>query len=157
MFDRETRRLRALVLTFVLFVISAFFSYHEVRYAVFGKTTDAQLIKVKETTVSSRHGSRAALDVHYRFTDRDGTVRNEEDRMNISWQEPETTAEDGTRVVQIEYIPGSSESSRLHGREFKWIMPAIFLALLGYLAYQAIRFWRTYQEYERLAARREEW
>lgn len=157
MFDRETLRLRSFVLTFVLFVISAFLSYNQVRYVVFGRTTDAQLVKVKETTVNSRRGSKTVLDVYYRFTDLDGTIRNEEDRVSISWQEPENTAMDGKPMVQIDYIPGSPGSSRLHRREFKWIMPAIFLALLGYLVYQAFRFWRTYQQNERRAPRSEEW
>ncbi len=144
----EMKRVRVLAITTIAFFVSMFASCSEMKYQLWGKTTTAQLLKVTKVTESRRSKSQA-LD--YQFTDVDGQVRKEEDRVSTSWVPP--TAVDGQRpTIQVDYIPGSPGTSRLDGRS-NFVFVIIFLAILGFLLFQVARFWKGYQEHERRMAR----
>lgn len=144
----EMARVRVLVITTIAFFISMFASCSEMKYQLWGKTTTAELLKVTKVQESRRSHS-LALD--YQFTDADGQVRKEEDRVSTSWVPP--AAPEGQRpTIQVDYIPGSPGTSRLDGQS-NIVFVIIFLAILGFLVLQVAKFWKGYQEHERRMAR----
>ena len=150
--DHEVVRFRMLVITVGVFIVSMFVSCSELKYQVYGKSTDAKLVKVSPILETGRRGrGRDALALDYQFTDTDGQVRNEEVTVSKDWQPPEV-GESGLRTIQVQYIPGSPGDSRLTGKE-NWVTVLVFLGITGFLVFQVIRFWRTYQENERRSAR----
>lgn len=95
--DAETKRFKWLLMAGMLFVVSAFFSWSELKYALFGKQVEARLVKVVDTTDPGRRG-RAVMAVHYEFADPDGTTRNETDRLPTTWDRP------SGQTIPVQYI-----------------------------------------------------
>lgn len=110
--DHEVYRFKVALVCGILFLVSTFMSYGELRYMMSGETAQATLIRAYETSrVSRRGGERRTLVVEYQFADANaGGVRKESDRVPTDWP-----IERAATQIAVEYIPGEPGSSRLHG------------------------------------------
>jgi hypothetical protein len=138
--DGETKRFKLLLFVGILFLVSAFFSWRELKYIAFGKRTDAKLVRVYETTEYARRGrTRQKQAVEYQFTDGGGQARTERDTIAASATPPRGP------TVPIQYLDGSPGSSRLPGNSQRiWLIP--FCGTLGFMGF---KFYRLVQESKR--------
>lgn len=135
--DAETKRFKWLLIAGILFVVSAFFSWSELKYALFGKQVEARLVKVVDTTDPGRRG-REVMAVHYEFADSDGTTRNETDRLPATWDRP------SGQTIPIQYLSGSPDSSRVVGNTRRvWIL--IFLGSLVFFGFKVFQIYREFK------------
>lgn len=128
----EMQRLKWLLIVGVVFLISGFFSWREMQYAMFGKRADASLVRVYETQERGRRGRvREKLAIEYQFADA-GSSRKETDTVSID------TARPTGETVPVQYLAGSPGKSRLvgHTQQF-WVL--IFLGSLGFMGYKVFR------------------
>ncbi|MFN7021852.1 MAG: hypothetical protein ACK4WH_11065 [Phycisphaerales bacterium] len=138
--DAELKRLKWVVIAFLVFVLSAVFSWREARYLVFGKTAKADVLSIEQVRVTSRRlRERYALNVKYEFDDPASGVRRETQRVSINWRPP------ADKVINVQYIPASADSSRIVGIGSNWVYPAIFAASLGFLGFKGFQFWKFYK------------
>ena len=98
----------------VLFITSGIVSCGEIKYVLWGETTDATIVSVTRGTAItgySRSSSRTVpvKDVRYKFAEKDGTEREGVVSMSIRWEPPKN------RELKIDYVPGHERKSRLHG------------------------------------------
>jgi hypothetical protein len=135
--DDETKRFKVMLFVGVLLLVSAFFSWREMKYAVFGKRADAKLVRVYETTEYARRGrTRQRTMVEYQFTDSSGQTRKESDKLSDSATPPSGA------TVPVQYLAGSPGSSRLpENAQRIWMI--VFFGTLGFLGY---KFYRLVQE-----------
>jgi hypothetical protein len=135
--DDEMRRLKWLLLAGLILIVSAFFSWRELKYAVLGSTVDARLVRTYETTEGGRRGrSREKIAVEYEFTDKDGTVRKETDTISTSEPRP------AGPTVLVQYRSGSPDASRLSGNSQRiWL-----LVFLGCIAFVGFKIWSIMKE-----------
>lgn len=160
---REARRQWGLLFgAVVVFLVSGYACVTEVRYLMFGKRAQATFLETfVETTRGGRYGSESqTLRVRYRFTDEamEGVIildrwgnqvpataqRTESDRVDDDWTPSGAT-------VEVQYLAGSADSSRLAGNTRAWLCVP-FLVATVVLAVLGVRFWRDYQEHERRKA-----
>jgi hypothetical protein len=142
--DDETRKFKQILICLILFVVSAYLSYSELKFMVFGKTIDASVVRAVEAPALGRR-SRPSLMVEYQFQDTNGATRKEADNVALDWKVEGAT-------VPVQYIPGSPGSSRLVGHT-QYFFVILFVAALAVLAFVGIRFWKSYKEYERASRR----
>jgi hypothetical protein len=152
-FDNEMQRLKWLLVAGVLFLLSAVFSYGELKFAVWGKTAPAKVTRTHETHNGGGFGRRGLrertplLAVEYQFTEADGTARSERDDVPIDWPMPENGE------ISVQYLPGVADSSRLEGHSrMTWVY--VFLGSLAWLAYSIYKLWREATEAVRGSGRR---
>jgi len=110
--ETDTWKFRLFCGLFGVFIISLFFAFRELRFVIWGMTTQARLIDVYEgKDINVRGDSEPALVVHYTFQDPvEGLgMRDENDLLPIDWRRP------GGETVQVQYIPGVKNASRLVG------------------------------------------
>ena len=134
--DNEMARLKWLLVAGLIFVVSAFFYWRELKYAVVGKRTDAWLVRVYETTESGRRGRRVEkLVVEYQFKESVGATRKESDTIAIDADRP------AGPTVAVQYLNGSPGSSRLAGNTRQWWLFVFFgsLAFAGFKVFQIVR------------------
>ena len=138
-------KLRGLIVGIIGICVSGCSTLTETRYLVFGKETQAEIKSVNENTGSrSRNGT---WSVKYEFTEEDGAVRNEEDYGSGSLSLLGTGS-----FIDIEYIPGSLQTSRILGHHSRWgTIP--FLICLLIVGTASWKFMKEYREHERRSAR----
>ena len=126
--EEETWKFKLALGVGLLFLVSSFFAWRELKYLVWGTTVDATLNGVTETqTVGRRGRSRSVIEVSYTFADRDGTPRREADLVPTDWPRP------AGPTVPVQFIPGSPDVSRLHGHR-NVVSLVIFFTCLAILA-----------------------
>lgn len=135
--DEETARAKWMLIVGLVFLVSAFFAWREMKYAVFGKEVNAQLVRVYETEERGRRGRRVdKLAVEYQFKDAgDGTIRKETDTLSIN--SPRPTG----KTVPVQYMSGTPDRSRIKGHSNQ-IAVIIFLActaFFGFKIFQLVR------------------
>lgn len=121
--DEETKRFKRMLITALVFLISTYFAYRELKYCVWGKTIDAHVIRKYESNQYSRRSRRPMLVVQYSFNDA-GTTRTEGDQVPFDWKLPDN----GTAIVQ--YLPGQPYASRLDGHRNLFSVWVFFGSLL---------------------------
>jgi hypothetical protein len=127
--EAEMAKLKWLLIAGIGFLISGYFSLHELRYVMFAKTAQANVTQVREKQVTGRRGrTRTVLVVDYRFTDATGTTRSENDSLPSDW----SGAVSGT--VGVQYIPGVENASRIEG-QFNYFAVGGFLVCCAGLAF----------------------
>lgn len=134
--ENELAKFKGILIAGVLFLISGWYSYRELRFAVWGRTAEAQVTKTFETReMRSRTRSRRKLAVEYTFTDQGGTQHNERDDVPISWQPLPAN------VVTVQYIPGVKGASRLRGNSHMFLVWLFCgsICWMGYALYQLYR------------------
>jgi hypothetical protein len=119
-----------------LFLVSAFFSWWELRYFAQGRTTQASVVEVREVT-KGRYGRSRYHRVTYAFEDAStGEARSESDDVPRSWNKPAGT-------TRVQYIPGTRGISRLAGHRsyasvvFFSVCLAVTVVYLGLLFREA--------------------
>lgn len=153
---------RLLLGAVVLFIASAYVCVRELRYLVSGKRAQGVFVEAFTKTTRGRYGSTSeSRQVRYRFDDpamagvlvedRWGTVkpateqRTETDDVDDDWTPP------ASGTLEVQYLAGSSGSSRLAGNARAWMcIPFVVTTLV--VAVLGVRFWRDYQEHERRKA-----
>jgi hypothetical protein len=133
--DEELARFKWLLMTGVIFLVSALLSYTELKYLLWGKSAQGKVTKSFESRVGDVGLLRSPqLAVEYTFTDA-GTQRNEADSVPLDWPLPA----DGT--VVIEYLAGSPNASRLQGHRHLW--PVVFFSValiaVGFFSFRLYR------------------
>lgn len=134
--DNEMARFKWLLVAGLVFVVSAFFSWRELKYAVVGKQADAKLVRVYETTESGRRGRRVEkLAVEYQFKEAGGATRKESDTIAADADRP------AGPTVAVQYLDGSPGRSRLAGNGQRWWLLVFFgsLAFAGFKVFQVVR------------------
>ena len=132
--DAEIARFKWLLVSGIVFLISGYFSYNELRFFVRGKTAEARVTRTRETQSGGRHSS-PVLSVEYQFTEADGTSRSERDQVAIG---SAVTAND---LITVQYLPGVEDSSRVLGNSRMGAV-YLFLACLAWLSFSGYQLWR---------------
>ncbi len=139
-----------------LFLVSCFFVWQDVKYALYSRTAEAQVERTFETVgvTTRRRGGRPKLQVEYLF--RDETTdqeRRESDLIPLHWPRPAGT-------VSIDYLPGLAGESRVSGNR-SYVAMLLFAAcglaamiILGIL-YREARIAARESERHEQARRRE--
>jgi hypothetical protein len=130
----ELAKFKRILLAGVVFLISAYYSYQEIKFAIWGATAEATVTRTFETKVKRRQ----LLAVEYKFSDEDGKRYSERDDVPIDWPVPAS-------VVTVQYLPGVDDSSRLEGHSSSaavWI----FLACSAWLAFSGYKIYKEASE-----------
>lgn len=139
----------------ILFLISSYFAWRELKYAVLAKTVDASVERVFETVDVGSRRNRRVLRVNYRFTDAsNGSERAEGDTVPLRWPRPDA-------VVRVAYLPGQPGESRI--AEHRSYLAVVFFIgclvaagiSLAFLVREATAAVRESEQHEK--RRRREW
>lgn len=125
--DAEMKRLKWVLFTGLVFLVSAYFSWTELKFFMRGKTAEA--------TVTGTSEYRKYTSVDYRFSDDSGTLRTENDRVPASWPVPEI----GT-TLKVQYLD-AQDSSRVAGHS-NMVSVYVFLACCAVLGFLIFRLFR---------------
>ena len=107
--DKELSRAKWLLGALALFLISGFFAFGELRYAVWGQTVSANITQTRRFEEPGRRGNhREMISVEYSFPSGSTGTLNERDALPADW--PIT----GNTII-VEHIPGTVDSSRVMG------------------------------------------
>jgi hypothetical protein len=133
--DDELKRFKWLLFAGLLFLITGYFSYKELKYAIWGHSVDAQVTEIKKWVRTSRRSESPMIDLTYSYKEADGTGRSGMDSVNESWVQGDLT------TVRIQYFAGVEGSSRIKASER--LMPVyVFLAAVLWLAYSIFKLVR---------------
>lgn len=106
----DVKKVRIALGVFIAFVLSAFFAFEELRYTIWGRTVQAQLLEVRNTRdIGGRGRTEPALAFDYSFDDGELGRRTEKDMVPPDWARPEGNS------IAVQYIPGEKDASRLAG------------------------------------------
>ncbi|MDA0833972.1 MAG: hypothetical protein O2955_05360 [Planctomycetota bacterium] len=134
--ESEALKLKWLLIAGVAFLVSAYYSYREFKYLVWGKTVAAVVTRTYEHQELSRRGRKKTVRVvEYAF----------DDENNTNWRERDTVPLKRTitePLVAVQYLPGERKSSRLEGNSHYFAV-WVFLGCVTWLGYS---FFRLYQE-----------
>ncbi|HYC99736.1 MAG TPA: hypothetical protein VEB22_00785 [Phycisphaerales bacterium] len=110
----ERTKLRLMLGIVVVFVASVVGSCNQMRHLVWRQTASAKVDSVAQVTVRGRYGSTSdKIRVEYSFPDGELGTRKEEDDVSMTFFDPQQVANTGT--VDVQYLPGTLERSRLRG------------------------------------------
>lgn len=127
--EQELAKFKSIMIVGIIFLFSAYFSWKEFKYLIWGKTAQVTIVRIVETEEIGRRGrSIPKLGIEYTFTDADGNPWRERDDVPLSWSGPK----EGD--VQVEYLPRVKDSSRLSGHANR-ISVYIFFGSLAFAAY----------------------
>lgn len=129
--DEELRNLKRMATAGILFLMSAYFSWTELKYVVSGKVTEADLVNVARQTRRGKYGStKEYLSFEYQFNDA-GNTRRESDEVSTDTQQP------SNGKVSVQYLPGTT-SSRLEGHRQTFYVVLFFISIgwAGWEIYQ---------------------
>jgi hypothetical protein len=132
--DAEIRKFKMILVAGLAFLFSAYSSWQELKFAMWGTTAEARVTRTFDTA----ERRRPLLAVEYTFEDRDGRSHSERDDLPASFPDPGD-------VVTVEYLPGVEDSSRIEGHS-SMASVWVFLACLGWLGYSAFKLYREASE-----------
>lgn len=144
----STRELKVVIAVAALVIMSFVLSFKELRYRLFGATTNAQVVSLKRLTGHNRFSGRERVtgtDVTYCFTDANGELRTETYRSGNAWPP------DDLKYVEVQFIPGSPGSSRLAVMAELW--PFFVSGLTMVIAIPVGCFLRGYYREKRVTTR----
>ncbi|MGE0376223.1 MAG: hypothetical protein AB7Q45_12505 [Planctomycetaceae bacterium] len=136
--DEEAERAKAgiLLAAIAAFLISGWYSFNELKYALRSASVDANVRRMYEYTVPTRHGqSGPRLGIEYAFTAADGRQREDKDWV------PLPSPLQGRATVRVQYLPGERGDSRLAANRSVF-GPVIFLMCLAFVALSLFRLIR---------------
>ena len=137
--EDETKQFKAILCFGILFLVSAFFAWKEVKYLLWGKVVEADLISTREVTTLTRRGEEVWLVVEYSFKETGGTQRREKDRVHTDWSLP------GGKKVPVQYLAGT-DNSRLVGHR-NYVAVFIFVVSFALTAFFVGRLWLEGKQY----------
>lgn len=130
--DDEVAKFKWLLIGVIAFLISGYYSFSEVKFAIWGRTAEATVTRTYETTESGRRfRKRHYTVVEYQFAEADGTLRSERDKVSAGTVVP------GISQIAVQYLPGVADSSRLAGQTSLtsicvFVGSLIWLSVAGY-------------------------
>jgi hypothetical protein len=131
--DAEMAKLKWWGIGIVAFVISGWWTFSELNYAVRGLVADGDIRSIQQGTQSGRRGrTREVWKVEYDFPDKTGARISARETLPIDW----SPAAD--RKVQVQYIPGSDGSARIYGRGNTFAV-IVFIVICVVMSFFAIR------------------
>ena len=130
--NEEMRNLRRVLAAGVLFLVSGCYSWTEVVYSVWGRTTEARVVSARIRESTSRRRSDK-LVVEYTFNEDGGAVRNERVEFSADTPPPRPGS-----PIEIRYVAGREGYSRPLGHR-QWVFMILFLFSLGVLGYFVFR------------------
>ena len=136
--DEETTHATLIIYALVIFVVSCYFTFVEMKYAVWSKTAAAMITNVREESIRARRsmsGTKKVLRVSYEYTEADGTRRSETDDISIHWDGPRFGA------VTVQYFAGVDHSSRIKGTG-NVAFVVVFAASMAGLGFCGYKVWR---------------
>ncbi len=134
--DAEQRKAGLLLAAVVAFLISGWYSFNELKYALKSTTVTATVTRTYEFTVPTRHGqSGPRLGIEYTFTDTEVVSRQDKDWV------PLPSKLRGEPGVDVQYLPGENGDSRLAVNR-SVLGPLFFLGSLAFLAFSLVRLIR---------------
>ncbi len=131
--DDEMKQVKFYLGLCVFFLMSMWYSWQEVKYAVWGETSSATVTEVREAS-SGRRGRRV-LQVSFRYSDADGHSVSEAQMLPLS-----TVLSEGEEIT-VEYLPGAEDSARVEGTANLFAV-YIFLGSLLVMAFVGFRIWK---------------
>lgn len=134
--DEEFQKFKWILFAGVAFVVSAFVSWKELRFAVWSATAEATVTGTFEVRGGRRSSPKTAVE--YTFTDEVGTQRSERDDIPISWPAP-------LDVVIVQYFPGVEDSSRIKGNSNP-VAVVFFVCCSGWLGFSLFKLYREAQD-----------
>lgn len=120
--QREALNAKLMLVALVVFVMSGCYSWNEFRYAIWGRTTEAEVASARVEQFRGRRRTYEKLVVRYAFDEEGGMRRQESMKLP-----PDTAPPVGT--VPIRYVAGRAGMSR-HVNDFAWLPVTIFVAAL---------------------------
>lgn len=141
--EQETAKFKGMLFAGLVFIVTGFIAFSELRYFAFGDTIDARVVRTYETT--GRRG-RSKVVVEYAFRDPSGQDRRESDTVSAG------TARFSANTIKVQYLSGKPAWSRLDGNG-NTIAVIIFLGSLAVLGFYGFRFWQEVREATRSPAR----
>src|SRR5688572_22426556 len=135
--EEETARFKVMLVVAIIFLISVFLAWRELKYMMFAEEADAKLVRVYTFEERGRRGRVSEkMAVEYQFTDAEtGSVRTETDAVPITNRPPKGPS------VKVQYLEGSEGSSRLAGHSqtiWLWVCGGT-LAFLAYKFFALVR------------------
>ncbi len=137
--DKETVKLNVLVFVALAFLISAYASCRDIKYELWGVTTEATITRTRKKITTRGRRVVHVLVVDYRFVEEDGTERNDDMSRELDWQAP------SGNKLQIDYLPGAEGESRRHGKR-NYIALVFFFGTLTAGVVFTGRLWRRAYE-----------
>ncbi len=134
--EDDTRRFKIMLFVGMLFLVSAYCSCQEMKYAIWGKTAEATITSTRPMVVSEGRRTRRVLMVQYQFTEANGTERRDSTTRALDWQPPA----DGKLI--IDYLAGVEGRSRPHGK-WNYIAVAFFLIMLSAMVFFVVKTFRS--------------
>lgn len=132
--DDEIRKFKMILVAGVAFLFSAYFSWQELKFAMWGESAEARVTRTFETA----ERRQPLLAVEYTFEDQKGRSYRERDDLPISFSAP-------GEVVTVEFLPGVEDSSRIEGHS-SMASVWVFLACLSWLGYSSYKLYRETSE-----------
>ncbi|MBI1309947.1 DUF3592 domain-containing protein [bacterium] len=129
----ELRQVKFYLGISLIFLLSMWQSWRELKYAVWGETTTGKVTQVREVS-GSRTGTKQ-LQVDFRFSGVDGGTRSEYEHLPL-----DAVITEGDQV-DVEYLPGEEDSARIEGQS-NMSMVYLFLGSLLAMGFVAFRVWK---------------
>ena len=135
-YHEESGRLGIWALLLILFLVSGWLSCRELKYAAWGRSATADVVRVRKYKERRRYDPDeiAMADVRYQWTDTDDGQR----RDGVLLLAEDAPAEGD--VIAIDYLPGVKDS-RLSGDRNDWAIAFFAIAFLAALLWFA-KAWR---------------
>lgn len=143
--EEELAKFKSIIFSGLVFLISAYFSFGELKFAIWGKNAEAKITRTHETRSSGRR-AHPMIQIEYQFTEADGTGRSERADVAVDW--PVST----TGMMTVQYLPGVADSSRPLGQS-KMTAVYVFLAALAWLGFNGYKLCKLANEPIRGSAR----
>jgi hypothetical protein len=142
----EGTRATLWIFVLILFLVSAWFARGELRYVIWGRTAEAQVLRTYQMT--GRHN----VTYHYvesQYLDAAGHSVTDNDGISADWQSPLSGK------VKVSYISGETRPSRLAAHQH-YLAIMFFAVCVAALAFVVIKWWREGDEVARELNRDEE-
>ena len=132
--EDEQRKAGLLMAAVLAALISGWYSYQELKYAFWGESIEATVIRTYEFTVPTRYGrSKPRLGIEYQFDDAAGHTRTDKDWVRL----PSDLRQADT--VPVQSLRGVGGNSRLAANR-SYLGPIVFLGCLAVAGYGFVAF-----------------
>ena len=120
-------------------LMSTIVSCQELKYSIWGKTTDATIDALDELVTTDRYGDESSqLRVKFTYDD-DGKTVTMHDRLPMEW---DLTQAQATGTISVQYLAGDKYSARVSGHR-NMVPVYIFLIMMAIVAGYIIYFIRA--------------
>ncbi|MEK6700669.1 MAG: hypothetical protein AABZ53_00255 [Planctomycetota bacterium] len=144
-------KIRLIMGAVALLLISAYACFTELRYLVAAKHAQAKIVSVQSSMGEIRYEFNDEAMTRILVEDQFGRIVPTSSLRSETDSIPSGQSFSQTGTVDIDYLAGSPQFSRVKGNAKLWLC-APFLVLLVVVGVLGVRFWRDYQEHARRKA-----